>query len=80
MLILFFHRPIHRIMCKGFFLILHTINRRSNSSRNNNDNKHYDISKFYMMPTYKHPIDIWWNNGYRAFQFIDSRKYLILPL
>ena len=31
------------------------------------------------MPTYKHPIDIGWNNGYRILQLIDFCKYLILP-
>ena len=78
-LMLFFHRPIHRIIRKAFFLILHTANRSSNSPCNNSDNKDHNILEFYMMPTYKHPINIGWNNGYWIFQFIDFCKYLILP-
>lgn len=54
--------------------MLRSTNRCYNSPRNNSNNKDHHIPEFYMMPTYKHPIDIWWNNGYRALQFIDSRK------
>ena len=79
MLILFFHRPIHRIIRKGFFSMLHATNRCYNSPRNNNDNKGYNISELYMIATYKHPIDIGWNNRYWIFQLIDFGKYLILP-
>ena len=76
---LLFHSPIHRIISKGFFSMLHATNRRCNSPRNNNNNKGYNRSKFYMTPTYKHPIDIGWNNRYWNFQLIDFGKYFILP-
>lgn len=79
MLMLLLHRPIHGIMCKGFFLIFQTTNRSSNSPHQNNGYNSHNISKFYMMSPYKHPIDIGWNNGYWMFQFINFCKYFILP-
>lgn len=65
---LFLHCPIHRIIRKGFLSMLRTTNRCSNSPRNNDNNKGYNISEFNMIATYKHPIDIGWNNRYWNFQ------------
>ena len=70
-LTLFLHRPIHGIMRKRFFLIFQTTNRSSNSPHQNNGYNSHNISKFDMMPSYKHSIYIGWNNGYWMLQLID---------
>lgn len=56
---------------QGFFLIFQTTNRGGNSPRQNNGYNSHNISKFYMMSPYKHPIDIGWDNGYWMLQLID---------
>lgn len=76
----FFHCPIHRIICKRFFFILHATNRSGNNPHYNSDNKDHNIPEFYVITTYRHLIDIEWNNSYRILQLIDSCRHLILRL
>ena len=78
-LMLLLYRPIHRIMCEWFFLVLHTADRGCHSPCKNGNGNNYHITKFEVITTYKQSIDIGWHDSQRTPQFINSGKYLILP-